>query len=381
MTTLPIPSTPDAFRREYPEHARTPDLLQILRESHLSASKWSRNHLQALRVLRVPAPGDGHLPILQPHFNAAMEQLHAAENGSILLQLNKLSKLDVMRRTHGELRRQCPQLGSYYANLANVLEPNPASAPLQTRSPSASPMPTRSRQTPLRSGFVTGEGLGFSSPTTASDGIHSSPSFAPSVNAPIDRSEYEDRVKSEEVSRALASEFLSVICDLTRDPTSDRNSSRLEFTSESHTYNIPPLDTTCDDDGSFVLKRFHNGVWRRQDLNAHCCLEAKRIHDQWEEDEDDDVGVITNEVFAQQVGEMLGMAFRRMAYNPSLRDASRQFVESSTILSSVDKTNQGVRYIQFLPHFRSSKYPQTSLYLPFGRVYILPQRSVYGNPG
>lgn len=67
----------------------------------------------------------------------------------------------------------------------------------------------------------------------------------------------------------------------------------------------------------------------------HCCLEAKRIHDQWEEDEDDDVGVITNEVFAQQVGEMLGMAFRRTAYNPSLVDASRQFVESPTVLSSL----------------------------------------------
>jgi hypothetical protein len=280
MKTLLIPSTPDAFRREFPEHARTPDLLQFLRETHLSASKWTRNHLQALRVLRIPVPGDGHLPILRPHFSAAMEQLNAAETGSILLQLNRFTKLDVMRRTHSELRRQCPQLGTYYANLANVLEPNPSSAPLQSRSPSASPIPTRSRQTPLRSSFVTGEGLGFSSPNTASDGINSSPSFAPSVNAPIDRSDYEDRVKSEEVSRSLASEFLGVICDLTRDATSDHISGQLEFTSESHTYNIPPLNTTCADDGSFVLKRFHHGVWQRQDLNAYCCLEAKRIHNQ-----------------------------------------------------------------------------------------------------
>jgi hypothetical protein len=260
MTTLLIPSTPDAFRREFPEHARTADLLQFLQETHLSASKWTRNHLQALRVLRIPVPGDGHLPILRPHFSAAMEQLNAADTGSILLQLNRFTKIDVTRRAHSELRRQCPQLGSYYANLTTVLEPNPTSAPLQSRSPSASPIPTRSRQTPLRSGFVTGEGLGFSSPNTASDGINSSPLFAPSVNAPIDRSDYEDRVKSEEVSRSLASEFLGVICDLTRDATSNHISGQLEFTSESHTHNIPPLNTTCDDDGSFVLKRFHNGV-------------------------------------------------------------------------------------------------------------------------
>jgi hypothetical protein len=82
--------------------------------------------------------------------------------------------------------------------------------------------------------------------------------------------------------RALASEFLRVICDLTHDLTSDPSLSRLGFTPESHAYNIPLLETTCvdDDDGSFVLKRLQNGEWRRQDLNAYCCLEAKRIHDQ-----------------------------------------------------------------------------------------------------
>jgi hypothetical protein len=151
------------------------------------------------------------------------------------------------------------------------------------------------------------------------------------VGAPIDRSEYEDRVKSEEVSRVLAGEFLSVVCDLIRDPMLDRNSSRLEFTSESHTYEIPPLSATCDDDGSLVAKKVQNGVRQRQDLNAYCCLEAKRIHDHWDEDEDDDVGIVTNEVFAQQVGEMLGMAFRRIGYNPGLPDATRQCVGSSTI--------------------------------------------------
>lgn len=189
-------------------------------------------------------------------------------------------------------------------------------------------MPTRSRHTPLRSDFVTGEGLDLSS-SGSSHGTHSS--FAPLVNTLIDRSEYEDRAKSEEVSRALASEFLGVICDLTYDPMSDPSLSRLEFTPESHAYYIPPLDSTCIDDGSFVLKRLQNGVWQRQDLNSYCCLEAKRIHHQWEEDGEDDVGVVTNKVLAQQVGEMLGMAFRRMAYNPSLRDDSRQFVEPSTI--------------------------------------------------
>jgi hypothetical protein len=178
---------------------------------------------------------------------------------------------------------------------------------------------------------VSGEGLGFSSPTTVSDGIHSSPSFAPSVSAPIDRSEYEDRVKSEEVSRALASEFLGVVCDLTRDPALDRNSSCLEFTPESHTYKIPPLNATCVDDGSFVFKRIHKGTWQRQDLNAYCCLEAKRIHDTWEEEGEDDVGVVTNEVFAQQVGEILGMAFRRMDSSQILSDAERQCVGYSKL--------------------------------------------------
>jgi len=50
-------------------------------------------------------------------------------------------------------------------------------------------------------------------------------------------------------------------------------------------------------------------------------------------------------VFAQQVGEMLGVAFRRIAYNLSLRDTSRQSVKSSIVLSSVNKTNQDVCYI------------------------------------
>ena len=201
----------------------------------------------------------------------------------------------------------------------------------RTRTRSPSPSAKRARQTPRRSEFVSGEGLGFSSPTTVSDGIHSSPSFAPSVSAPIDRSEYEDRVKSEEVSRALASEFLGVVCDLTRDPALDRNSSCLEFTPESHTYKIPPLNATCVDDGSFVFKRIHKGTWQRQDLNAYCCLEAKRIHDTWEEEGEDDVGVVTNEVFAQQVGEILGMAFRRMDSSQILSDAERQCVGYSKL--------------------------------------------------
>ena len=239
MTTRPIPSTPELFRTEYPDQARTSELLNILRKSHISASKWSRRHLEALRVLRILAPGDGHLPILQPHYDTAMKQLRESENGSILVQLRNFNKFDVMRHTQSELRRQCPQLGSYYAKLVNLFHSNPPAAPVQTSSPSVSPVPTRSRQRPLQSGFVTGEGLGFSSPPSASGRIDSSPSFAPSVNAPIDRSEYEDRVKSEEVSRAVASEFLSAICDLTRDPTSDRNSGRLEFTLESHRYTIP----------------------------------------------------------------------------------------------------------------------------------------------
>ena len=86
-------------------------------------------------------------------------------------------------------------------------------------------------------------------------------------------------------------------------------------------------------------------MWQRQDHNAYCCLEAKRIYAQWCEDEDDDVGVVSDEMFAQQVGEMLGMAFTRIAYDQSLRDASRQFVESPTMSLSMNKTNQGIRSI------------------------------------
>ena len=157
MTNRPIPSTPELFRIEYPDHARTSELLNNLRKSHISASKWSRRHLEALRVLRILAPGDGHLPILRPHYDTAMKQLREAENGSILVQLRNFNKFDVMRHTQSELRRQCLQLGSYYANLMNLFHSNPSAAPVQTRSPSVSPTPTRSRQRPLQSGFVTGE--------------------------------------------------------------------------------------------------------------------------------------------------------------------------------------------------------------------------------
>jgi hypothetical protein len=51
-------------------------------------------------------------------------------------------------------------------------------------------------------------------------------------------------------------------------------------------------------------------------------------------------GETENSVFAQQVGEILVMAFRRMAYDLSLGDASRQLVDSFTILSLRNKTNQ-----------------------------------------
>lgn len=195
-----------------------------------------------------------------------------------LQQLKRFTKRDVMRSTPTDLRRGCQELGSYYAWLACVLEPNPKSKSSRKRTPSISPRAKRVCQTPLQSGFVTGEGLGFSSPIKVSDEIHSSPSsFAPSDNATRDRSDFEDRVKSEDVSRALAIESLAIICDLARDPASDSIPRRLEFTPESHTYKIPPLNATCIDDGSFVFERMQKGVWQREDLNAYCCLEAKRI--------------------------------------------------------------------------------------------------------
>ncbi|KAH9209969.1 hypothetical protein DL95DRAFT_475987 [Leptodontidium sp. 2 PMI_412] len=117
-------------------------------------------------------------------------------------------------------------LSSYYIALAALLEScnQPATQ---------SPRPTRESmaQTPQKPGIIYIR-------------LSSSP-YAPSANDPVDRSAHEDRVKPEELSTALAHEFLGALCDLTRPVAGDSGiQERLEIYAAPTSYYIPLLDTT-----------------------------------------------------------------------------------------------------------------------------------------
>jgi hypothetical protein len=328
------PRTPTEFKKSFPSH-NSKDEIAALLISPKSGSKWTKRHLRALKVLRVAVGGDGILPILKPEIDSARRQLESAKDGEIVRELSQYNRQQVISRPYHDIRLQCRFLSSYYIALAALLEPCDQPA-------TKSPRPTREAmaQTPQKPGYVSGAGIGFSSSPIESStyGFSSSP-YAPSANDPVERSAHEDRVKPEELTTALAHEFLGALCDLTRPVAGGSGiEERLEIYAAPTSYYIPLLNTTSADDGSIVSKGFQAGKWRRLKSTSYCSIEAKRMFSKWEEYEDDEDGMATDREFGQIISELIGSVCQRMEETVSLSEVEKQYV-ASVSMNFAESTN------------------------------------------
>ncbi len=138
--------------------------------------------------------------------------------------------------------------------------------------------PNRDIRQPNDPNFVTGEGLGFSSPlgTEASRQFQSSP-FSPSESGPVEQSDHELRKKHETVTAGMATEFISTILDICCDQPNPN--SRIEFNPAPTTYTLdtPSFKTTCQDEGCLIRRPTTQltGSWLPHGYNL-AIVECKR---------------------------------------------------------------------------------------------------------
>jgi hypothetical protein len=313
------PRNIEEFNQRFPDNAY--NTIHTLAETNhrASGSRWNVKHLEACRVLlfqpqsRPPHPQLHHLTVLEPYLERARAQLERAPG--VYQSLVAVTPKRLKQCSHQELRAVGNHFGAFYTRLADV-----------TRLPLPEPRtrPARVTQPPDRPGYVSGEGLGLSSPLgTQLSGSSQPSSFSLSESDPVEQSEHMLRVQHETVTAAMASEFISVIVDLCSEQTQPE--SRIEFTSAPTTYTMESqwLRTVCQDDGSFIrrIKSGLHGVWTSMGHNS-AILEAKALYKSWSENED--VAQLSTNVLAQQACEMISSIFQRLDIDDEADNLSRK---------------------------------------------------------
>jgi hypothetical protein len=258
-----------------------------------------------------------HLDIFQEYIEPA--RIYIKNCHGIFQPLTAVSLKLLKECSFAELRKIGGGFGAFYVRLAEVVRMPP---------PEKRSQPSRDVRQPDRQGFVTGEGLGFSSPLgTETSGQQSSP-FSPSESDPVERSDHALRTKHETVTAGMAAEFISSVLDLCCKQSSQH--SRIEFATAPTTYNMRTkwFQTTCQDDGSLIRrhKSKFSGLWSsRGDILA--IVEAKAQYTSWNEDED--IAQVSYNVLAQQVCEMKSSLSQRIDLEGVLEDLThkdRQYV-------------------------------------------------------
>jgi hypothetical protein len=179
------PRNVEEFNQRFPDNAY--NTIHTLTETHrrASGSRWNVKHLEACRVLlsqpqsRPPHPQPHHLTVLEPYLERTRTQLERAPvvyQGLVAVTPKRLKQC-----SHQELRAVGNHFGAFYTRLADV-----------TRLPLPEPQtrPARATQPPDRPGYVSGEGLGHSQPS----------SFSLSESHPVEQSEHILRVQHETVT-------------------------------------------------------------------------------------------------------------------------------------------------------------------------------------
>jgi hypothetical protein len=202
------PSSAAEFLQRFPNnqlntvHSVAPSIARA------SGSRWSVAHLEACRVILLPPEqANEHLEILRPYRERA--RIHIENFPEILRSLTAVSPKNLKEYSSARLRKIGGEFGAFYSRLAEVVRmPQPVR---RTR-------PERDIRQPYDPNFVTGEGLGFSSPlgTEASTQFQSSP-FSLSESDPVEQSDHELRKKHETVTASMAAEFISAILDICSD--------------------------------------------------------------------------------------------------------------------------------------------------------------------
>jgi hypothetical protein len=135
---------------------------------------------------------------------------------------------DLKQCSHRQLRAKGNQFRAFYTRLADA-----------ARLPDPEPQyrPARVIQSPNRPGYVSGEGLGLSSPLgTEKHGHSQSSSFSLSDGDPAEKTDHILRTQHETVTAGIAAEFISAVVDLCSVQT--QLDSRIEFTPAPTTYTI-----------------------------------------------------------------------------------------------------------------------------------------------
>jgi hypothetical protein len=210
---------------------------------------------------------------------------------------------DLKQCSHQQLRAEGRPFGAFYTRLADV-----------ARLPDPEPLyrPARLIQPPNRPGYVSGEGLGLSSPLgTEKHGHSQSSSFSLSDGDPADKTDHILRTQHETVTAGMAAEFISAVVDLCS--VQAQPNSRIEFTPAPTTYTMESqwFHVVCQDDGSFTRRSkssFH-GRWVSQG-HTLAMLEAIALYKSWSEDED--VALLATGVLAQQICEIICSMFQRL---------------------------------------------------------------------
>jgi hypothetical protein len=260
-----------------------------------------------------PEQPNEHLEVLRPYRERA--RIHIENFPDILRSLTAVSPKNLKECSSARLRKMGGEFGAFYSRLAEVVRmPQPVR---RTR-------PIRDIRQPNDPNFVTGEGLGFSSPlgTEASRQFQSSP-FSPSESDPVEQSDHELRKKHETVTASMATEFISTILDICCDQPNPN--SRIEFNPAPTTYTLdtPSFKTTCQDDGCLIRRHTSQltGSWLPHGYNL-AIVECKAQYTSWNEDED--IAQVSSNVLAQQVCEMISSVFERIETVYDAEDLSQK---------------------------------------------------------
>lgn len=293
------PSSAAEFNERFPDNER--QTIHTLSEGHrkASGSRWNTSHLEACRVIM--SQSLHHLPVLEPYIELARRRLKNTDD--VYQSLISVTPKDLRLCSHQQLRAKGNHFGAFYIRLADITR-LPAGE-LQVR-------PTRVVSAPDRSGYVSGEGLGLSSPIGSERLVSSQPSsFSLSESDPVEQPEHVLRTKHEVVTAGMAAEFISAILDMCSEQKN--TDSRIEFTPAPTTYIIESqwFQSVCQDDGSFIRRKKSkpDRGWISQGHNL-AILEAKALYTSWNEEED--VAQISTSVRAQLACEVFGSIFQRL---------------------------------------------------------------------
>ncbi|OBT76564.1 hypothetical protein VF21_05440 [Pseudogymnoascus sp. 05NY08] len=159
-----------------------------------------------------------HLPVLEPYVELARRRLKHTDE--VYQSLIAVTPKDLRLCSHQQLRAKGNHFGAFYIRLADIVRLPPGEPQVR---------PSRVVSPPDMSGYVSGEGLGLSSPVGSQQLDSSQPSsFSLSESDPVERPEHVLRTKHEVVTAGMAAEFISAVLDICSE---QKNAdSRIEFT-------------------------------------------------------------------------------------------------------------------------------------------------------